>query len=370
MDTTFEAVCFTGSGRSRPCTVTLETGGLVLRPEGGPAVRWPYPDLHCESGGDESDWVLIAGPAADVDGPRLALHDAEAVAAVAARVLGPSRDVLAGFHALRRRNQRRHQRGLVIGFLTAASLVAAAWLFLTRLAPEIAAAALPLASEAIIGEAAAAHLLAGQETVDAGPAVDAVRAITARLVEAVESNPGYTFTVQVVRSDVVNAAALPGGRIIVFSGLLAEAGSAEEVAAVLAHEICHVLHRDSLRQVIGRLGGVALIGLVLGGGDFGVLAAQAGTLDHLAYGREQERAADRGGVALLTRAGLEPAMLPAFFERLRRREGGGLPEFLSTHPDTAQRITELTRLAAATPVAEPRPLGIDWATVRASLVTD
>ena len=59
--------------------------------------------------------------------------------------------------------------------------------------------------------------------------------------------------------------------------------------------------------------------------------------------------------------------MPAFFERLEEREAGRLPEFLSTHPDTAARIAELRRLAAITPVAEPRPLAIDWEAVRAAV---
>jgi predicted Zn-dependent protease len=173
--------------------------------------------------------------------------------------------------------------------------------------------------------------------------------------------------VRLVASEAVNAAALPGGKIIVFSGLLAEAGSADEVAGVLAHEIQHVLHRDALRGLVGRLGGSAVTALILGGGDLAMIAGQAGALDQLAYGRDQERAADRDGVLLLTRAGLPPAALSAFLERLRAREGGKLPEFLSTHPDTGARIVELRRLAVATPVADPRPLAIDWEAVRASL---
>jgi predicted Zn-dependent protease len=72
----------------------------------------------------------------------------------------------------------------------------------------------------------------------------------------------------------------------------------------------------------------------------------------------------------MARAGLPPAALAAFFERLRAKEGGKLPEFLSTHPDTATRVVELRRLAATTPVADPRPLALDWEAVRASLKTD
>jgi Zn-dependent protease with chaperone function len=282
MTDSFEAVCFLATGPgSRPCHVKFESGGILIEPRDGPAVRWPYPSLACEAGGEDHDWIFVSSPDRDAEVARLALRDPAAI--------------------------------------------------------------------------------------DAGPAAAAVATIMERLEAAIEANPGYAFEVTIVNSDLVNAAALPGGKVVVYSGLLAEAGSAEEVAGVLAHEICHVLHRDSLRQLIGRLGGGALIALVLGGGDLAGLAAQAGELDRLAYGRDQERAADRGGVALLARAGLPPRAVPAFFERLQAKEAGKLPEFLSTHPDTAARIAELRQLAADTPVAEPRPLAIDWNAVRASL---
>jgi predicted Zn-dependent protease len=368
MPETFQAVCFLAARPgSQPCRVGLESGGLLIESREGPTVRWPYPAVVCEPGGEEHDWVFISCPEAATGVARLALRDPELIGQLAARTTGPAHEALAGFEERQRRHAHRRRQGLVAGLVVAAVLATAGWLFLTRLAPELAAAALPPASERLIGEAAAAQLLAGEQTIDAGPAADAVRTIIARLVAAIEANPGYEFDVRIVKSKLVNAAALPGGKIVVYSGLLAEADSAEEVAGVLAHEICHVLHRDSLRQLIGRLGGGALIALLLGGGDLAGLAAQAGELDRLAYGREQERAADHGGVALLARAGLPPAGLPAFFERLKAQEGGGLPEFLSTHPDTAARIAELRRLAAQTPVADPRPLAIDWQAVRASL---
>ncbi len=368
MTDSFEAVCFLATGPgSRPCHVKFESGGILIEPRDGPAVRWPYPSLACEAGGEDHDWIFVSSPDRDAEVARLALRDPAAIAALAAHTAGPTRDTLAGHEAARRRHARSRWRGLAAGLLVAALLGAAGWLFLTRLAPDLVAATIPPASERLIGEAAATQLLAGEQTIDAGPAAAAVATIMERLEAAIEANPGYAFEVTIVNSDLVNAAALPGGKVVVYSGLLAEAGSAEEVAGVLAHEICHVLHRDSLRQLIGRLGGGALIALVLGGGDLAGLAAQAGELDRLAYGRDQERAADRGGVALLARAGLPPRAAPAFFERLQAKEAGKLPEFLSTHPDTAARIAELRQLAADTPVAEPRPLAIDWNAVRASL---
>jgi Zn-dependent protease with chaperone function len=366
MGDAFQAVWFAAEGGSRPCRVELTMGSVVIEPPGGAAVRWPYSALESEIGGDDHDWAFLSCPPAGA-GARLALRDPAAIAALAARTSGPVHDDLTGFDAARRRHASRHRRGLVTGLVALAAVALAGWLLLTRAAPEIVAATLPPASEKLLGEAVLAQMLVGETEIEAGPAAEAVRAIVARLAAAVEANPGYEFDVRLIESDVVNAAALPGGKIIVFSGLLAEAGSPDEVAGVLAHEIQHVLHRDALRGLVGRLGGSAVIALLLGGGDLARIAGQAGELDQLAYGRDQERAADRDGVLLLARAGLPPAALSAFFERLRAREGGKLPEFLSTHPDTAARIVELRRLAAATPVTDPRPLAVDWEAVRASL---
>jgi predicted Zn-dependent protease len=366
MGESFQAVWFAAAGGSQPCRVVLEAGGLVIEPAGGRLVRWPYSTLACQIGGDDREWAFLSCPGADT-GARLALRDPAAIAAVAARTSGLVHDELAGLEAARGRHAARHRRGLVTGLFVLAALALAGWLLLTRAAPEIVAATLPAAAEQLLGEAALAQMLAGETEIEAGPAADAVRAIVARLAAAVADNPGYEFDVRLVASDAVNAAALPGGKILVFSGLLEEAGSPEEVAGVLAHEIGHVLHRDALRGLVGRLGGSAVIALMLGGGDLARIAGQAGALDQLAYGRDQERAADRAGILLLARAGLPPAALAAFFERLRAKEAGKLPEFLSTHPDTAARIVELRRLAATTPVPDPRPLQVDWQAVRASL---
>ena len=94
----FQAVCFlTDTPGSRPCRVALESGGLLIEAAEGPTVRWPYPAVACEPGGDEFDWVFVACPDATPGIARLALRDPEAIAALAARVGGLAHDVLAGF---------------------------------------------------------------------------------------------------------------------------------------------------------------------------------------------------------------------------------------------------------------------------------
>ena len=95
--------------------------------------------------------------------------------------------------------------------------------------------------------------LARQEIINEGPAVAAVQEMTHRLTEAIPENP-YTFEITVVKSDVVNAFALPGGYIVVFTGLMKKAESPEEVSGVLAHELNHVLQRHGLERIVKQLG--------------------------------------------------------------------------------------------------------------------
>jgi Zn-dependent protease with chaperone function len=352
---------------SRPCTVSLESRWLVVEPEEGAPVRWPYESLACEVAGDERAWITLTCREPGVPGiAAVVLRDHGLIAALADRVGEPCRGVLESFPAGKHAHGRRLVRGLVLFAIGMVAAVVAGWWSCTRFAPEVAADVMPVKTEMQLGRLLADGFLAGEQRLGPGPARDAVERIVDRLVAAAD-NPGYTFTVAVVDDPRVNALALPGGQIVVFTGLLAEAGSADEVAAVLAHEIQHVLHRHGLKRLVQQLGGAAVIALATGGGDLGQLATRAGELLQLSYGREQEAEADRDGLELLARAGLPPTAMATFFERLDRVAPGDGPEFLSTHPDTAWRIAEIRRRTAALPESPRRPLGIDWEAVRASL---
>lgn len=368
MADTFAASCFvaTGSG-SRTCTVAMEPRWLVIRPEAAQPVRWPYESLICTVAGDERAWLTLSCQRPlDAGVTALVIREPGVVAAVAARVDEPCRAVLEGFAAGARGHAARQRRAIVLSLLGLAMAVVAGWWSCTRIAPEIVAETMPLAAEMKLGELLVEGMLASERRITDGPAREAVQGIIDRLT-AFAHNPGYTFTVHVVDDPRVNALALPGGQIVVFSGLLAAAGSADEVAGVLAHEMQHVLHRHGLRQLVRRLGGAAVIALATGGGDLAGLAGRADELVQLSYGREQEAEADRDGLALMHRAGLPPAAMASFFERLQRLAPADLPEFLSTHPDTARRIEDLRRSAKALPPATPEPLAIDWERVRRSL---
>jgi predicted Zn-dependent protease len=177
-------------------------------------------------------------------------------------------------------------------------------------------------------------------------------------------NPGQGFTFFVVQDPTINAFAAPGGYIGVHSGLIENAHTESELAAVMAHEIAHITQRHLARafEQSSRLSlpmTAALVGAILLGlatqnpdaGFAGLAAAQAGAAQlQINFTRSNEKEADRVGMQTLVRAGFNPFAMPAFFERLQqasRYYGAQLPEFLSTHPVTTNRIADAMGRAEA-----------------------
>jgi predicted Zn-dependent protease len=167
--------------------------------------------------------------------------------------------------------------------------------------------------------------------------VKQVRQVVARIVRAAGIRPlqreinlhlqGYRFEweAQVIQSEQINAFALPGGKIAVFTGILGVAQDDAQLATVLSHEIAHVLAHHASERVAREQSGVA------------------GLLQRKAYDRKQESEADHIGVFLMTFAGYEPEEAVRFWQRMRRvsENRGRLPEFLSDHPSDAQRVHDL-----------------------------
>jgi len=228
---------------------------------------------------------------------------------------------------------------------------------------DLAVRRIPVEWEVRLGEQSLPAVLAGTKEVSDGDAARTVQDLGDRLAAQVESP--YTFTWHVAQSSQVNALALPGGQVVVFTGLIAMAETPEELAGVMAHEIQHVVQRHSLRAMVRGLGFRALLGLVLGGaGDAG--SQVAGLVEHLGglrFSREQEELADRDGLALLQQAGIDGKGMASFFERLAKTTGE-LPALLSTHPASEERARRIRAQLAGAPVATPLPY--DWPAVRAA----
>ena len=159
-----------------------------------------------------------------------------------------------------------------------------------------------------------------------------------------------SWEVELFEDKTANAFALPGGKIGVHTGLLEVATTPGQLAAVLGHEIGHVLDRHGnarmSQQTIAETG--MQIGSVLLGantpekaGLMGVLGLglQYGVL--MPYGRNQESDADSIGVELMARAGFDPRESVTLWENMARAGGAAPPEFMSTHPSDATRISQL-----------------------------
>jgi beta-barrel assembly-enhancing protease len=173
----------------------------------------------------------------------------------------------------------------------------------------------------------------------------------------------YDLNIQVFDHPMVNAFAAPGGQLVILRGLLDEAGSAAEVAGVLAHEIGHVEARDPTRLAFRAVGSAGILSLVLGDATGGSLIAVMGDqLLSASYTREAEAAADAFAHRLLNATGIGTAGLAAFFESLDGK-GIDLPEYLSSHPATPGRAA--AALAADGQLHEPALSDADWAALQA-----
>jgi beta-barrel assembly-enhancing protease len=154
-----------------------------------------------------------------------------------------------------------------------------------------------------------------------------------RLYPIAAGDDAFSIDVHVVKNPAVNAYAALGGRIVVNSGLIEAAQSAEEVAGVLAHEIEHVHHRHILQGFLSYLFTSEGLSIIFGGTPSAGLASYFVTMD---FSRRQEAEADEGGLRRLQEAHIDNRGFKAFFERLEQSRG--TPSFLSDHPSDRSRI--------------------------------
>lgn len=185
----------------------------------------------------------------------------------------------------------------------------------------------------------------GGSEVHEGVIVEPVQDIVNILEKAVQENKeqDWNFKVHVIDADIKNAYALPGGYIVVYTGLLEEMSRPEQLAGVLAHEMAHVTERHSVQRLV-EMAGVAFVVDGLLGDVEGMVALGAEFLSFStinAYSRDAETEADLKGVAFLQQANIDPRGLMEFFALLDQADGEMMemvPEWMSTHPDHQIRI--------------------------------
>jgi len=173
-----------------------------------------------------------------------------------------------------------------------------------------------------------------------------VKRVSERVIAASGLGNAYKWDYMLLNApQTVNAAAIAGGRIIVYSGILPVSKTDAGLATIMGHEVGHVMahhtaerfSQDQLVNVAGAVAGAS------GGGNLATLAVlglgQVGFL--LPYSRAQESEADYIGVLLMAKAGYDPRESVGLWQRMSQGGGSRGPEYLSTHPNPETRITQL-----------------------------
>lgn len=191
--------------------------------------------------------------------------------------------------------------------------------------------------EVEIGRQAFREVLNGVRVARSGAAVDRVARVTQRIAKAVEIEPlqreinlriaDYRFEWEhaIILDDRINAFCLPGGKIVVFSGLMQFVRNDDELATIIAHEVAHaVAHHTSERLAH--------------------MQTSENPLLKLAFNREQELEADHIGLFLMTFAGYDPDRAIELWSRMSNRHAGGfqIPEILSDHPHDERRTAKIS----------------------------
>ncbi len=206
--------------------------------------------------------------------------------------------------------------------------------------------------ESALGLQSYRQVLSQAQTIDAGPESDMVRRVAARLAAATGA-AGSTFDWResLIRDDQVNAFCLPGGKIVVYTGILPVAENDAGLATVLGHEMAHATSRHGAQRVLQQnLAQTAMTGIAVSLSDMdynkqravmGALGAGAQFGILMPFGRQHESEADHIGLIYMARAGYDPHESIRFWERMERSSSAQPPEFLSTHPSHGHRIEQL-----------------------------
>ncbi len=212
------------------------------------------------------------------------------------------------------------------------------WIIFSRfpIFPEESPIKVPIATEEKLGKMIVDELIltSDKKQVKTPYSDSCLAVIKHRLLKAM-GNTDYEYKFILIDSPIVNAAALPGGYVIIFSGLIDFCDNAEELSAVLAHEIGHVEKKHIVNKLAKELG----LSLILST-DKSVVGSVARMATSTAFDRKQEAEADKFALDLLFKTKINPHIIGLFFTRLEEKYGTDRQniEMLSTHPFNNARV--------------------------------
>jgi Zn-dependent protease with chaperone function len=346
------AIYFDGAS-SRRRQVALAFGDrLELRESPDAAIEWPYDDIRRA---DSPIGTL-----------RLSCLTAPALARLEIRDAALAAEVISRCTRLDENSPGRHGTATIVGWSLAATVsIVAVVLFGLPLAADRLAPLVPQVFERRLGDVAEGQVktLFGGKTCDDASG----QAAFTKLVNAVREAAGLDTSVQstVLSTPVPNAFALPGGKVYLFSGLLAKADNADEIAGILAHEFGHLRHRDNMRSLIYDGGTSFLIGLLFGDiTGSGALIFASRSLVTASYSREAEQNADSFAIEVMHRLGRSPKPMGELMFRVTGKEGDHSLSILAGHPLTEDRLARMSK-EDQPPTGPSLLTAAEWASLKA-----
>ncbi|MBR0756687.1 M48 family metallopeptidase [Bradyrhizobium jicamae] len=343
------AAYFDGTSNKRR-TVTLRLDyALVIMEDGARIASWTYDDIRRA---DSPTGLLRLSCITGQGLARLEIRDAALAAEVTARCPRLDENL----------PSRRGIAAIVGWSLAAATSIVLVVLFGVPLAAERLTPLVPDSFERRLGEVGDKQVSAvfspTQCTNAAGQA--AFEKLVGKLRESAGLDTSVQSKVVTTSPKIANAFALPGGRVYLFNELLAKAENADEVAGVLAHELGHVRHRDSMRELIHNGGSSFLIGLLFGDvTGSGALLFTSRTLVQSSYSRDAESNADSFAIETMHRLGRPAKPMGELMLRITGKEGKGIT-LLSSHPLTEDRLARMDKADSGLKQGPPLLSGAEW----------
>ncbi len=212
--------------------------------------------------------------------------------------------------------------------------------------------ALSTQQESALGLQTYQQVLSQSQSITSGPELEMVKRVAGRLATATgKAGQGFDWKVSLIRDEKVNAFCLPGGKIVVYSGIIPVAQNEAALAAVLGHEMAHATSRHGAQRLLQQnLAQTAMTGIALSISDMdydrqravmGALGAGAQFGILMPFSRDHESEADHIGLTYMARAGYDPRESVRLWKRMDESSGRQPPEFLSTHPSHGTRIQQL-----------------------------
>ncbi|MDB5120826.1 MAG: peptidase Ste24p [Sphingobacteriales bacterium] len=186
----------------------------------------------------------------------------------------------------------------------------------------------------------------------------------------IDFETSYPIKITVVKSNEINAFALPGGNIVIYEGILEKIHSADQLAALLSHEVAHIEYKHSIKSISRSISGYIFISLILNdiNGFTTVIADHANTLKSLSYSRQLETDADDRATQTLDKNNISQQGMVSLLMMLNSKSGYDYLKFLSTHPLTKDRISKAKRIAHDQKKVTPRKdLNAVWKEVERSV---